>query len=90
MTHEQFMEKCRKDHPGDYGMCPPPTDAQTALNTLIEHFLGEGWCVTMPLGVKQVNTQAVCEILAAYPESVPLRKRLAKTLRAVAGFLDKQ
>lgn len=51
----------------DYGVCPPPIEAQTGLDILINHFLGDDWCVSFPIGAKQVNTEAVLEILERFP-----------------------
>ena len=51
----------------DCGICPPPIEAQTGLNVLISHFLGDDWYVSLPLGTKQVNTEAVLEILERFP-----------------------
>ena len=51
----------------DYGMCPPPIEAQTGLDILINHFLGDDWCVSFAIGAKQVNTEAVLEILKRFP-----------------------
>lgn len=78
MTPEKFLKQCREKHPEDYGMCAPPTEAQTGLNILIEHFLGENWYSTMPMSAEQINTQAICEILEKYPEKVSLKDRLYK------------
>lgn len=36
----------------DYGVCPPPIEAQTGLDILINHFLGDDWCVLFPIGAK--------------------------------------
>lgn len=52
----------------DYGVCPPPTEAQTGLNVLISHFLGDNWYASLPLGVEQVNTEAVLAILERFPD----------------------
>lgn len=43
-----------------------PLQAQEALNILIDHFLGEDWYVSDPLGPTQVNAIAVDEILSKY------------------------
>mgnify|MGYP001451354908 CR=1 FL=1 len=50
----------------DYGMCPPPMKAQTALNELCRYFLGENWYVALPLSQEQVNTEIVYEIESKY------------------------
>lgn len=45
---------------------PVSTDPQEALQILCDLFLGEKWYVGFPLGVKQVNTLIVDEILYKY------------------------
>jgi hypothetical protein len=64
----------------DYGICPPPTDAQTGLNVLIEYFLGSDWYVPLPLSTEQVNTEAICLILSLYNKNgrIKLWKRIKK------------
>ena len=52
----------------DYGICPPPIEAQIGLNVLINHFLGDNWYASLPLGVEQVNTEAVLAILERFPD----------------------
>jgi hypothetical protein len=56
------------------GIFLPPTDAQTALNIIIEYYLGEDWYVNDPVGQEQVNTESVLSIIDRYPKS--LFKRL--------------
>lgn len=51
---------------GDYGICPPPMDAQVALKEIARHLLGENWCVTMPISQEQVNTEIVYAIESRY------------------------
>lgn len=63
MTPKEFEELTYKNSREDYGLCPPPTDAQEGLNILINHFLGELWYVTLPLNTEQTNTEAIYEIL---------------------------
>lgn len=79
MTAEQFIkerqEKAKKEGK-DYGICLPPTEAQEAVNILIEHFLGKGWYTTLSMNAAQVNTQAVYEILDKYPEKKTFREHL--------------
>lgn len=83
ITPKEFLDKQHREHPGDYGICPPPTPAQEAVNTLIEHFLGKGWYSTMPMGAEQVNTQAVCEILDEYPGYLEKDERKARLLNII-------
>lgn len=54
----------------------PPLEPQIALNILIEHFLGKDWYTPNPIGVKQVNAEAVYEILGRYPKKRNLIERL--------------
>lgn len=65
----------------DDEMCPPPLEAQEGLNTLINHFLGKDWCVTLPIGQKQVNSEAVYQILKLYPERQTFKEWLKKFFR---------
>lgn len=51
---------------GDYGLCPPPMDAQVAVNELCRYFLGEDWYVIMPISTKQANTEIVYAIESKY------------------------
>lgn len=67
MTPEDFITFVSEKDDTDYGICPAPVDAQTGLNILIDHFLGEGWYVSMPICQEQVNTEAIYEILKKYP-----------------------
>lgn len=46
----------------DYGIFPPPMDAQTAVDELCRYFLGEDWYSVNPLGAEQINTEIVYEI----------------------------
>ena len=65
MKAEEFLARIRNDP--EENIFPKGTDAQEALNILIEHFLGNDWYVVDPLGVSQVNSVAVVEILQKYP-----------------------
>ena len=68
MDSEKFVKMVHENANFDYGICPPPIDAQYGLNILIKHFLGPDWYVIMPLCQRQVNTEAVYAILKKYPE----------------------
>jgi hypothetical protein len=68
MDSEKFKKIILEKSDKDYGLCPPPIDAQYGLNILVEHFLGRNWYVTMPISQKQVNAEAIYEILRKYPE----------------------
>ena len=52
--------------PGDYGIFPPPMDAQVALNELCRFFLGDDWYCVLPIHTGQVNTEIVYEIESKY------------------------
>lgn len=47
----------------DCGILSPPTDAQEAMNLLIEFFLGKNWYVAYSCGAEQVNTEALFAIM---------------------------
>lgn len=66
MNAETFRQNLLKGDKNNYGICPPPLEAQKGLDILIEHFLGKDWCVTLPLHQDQVNSEAVYEILLRY------------------------
>lgn len=51
---------------GDYGIMPPPMDAQVALNELCRYFLGEDWYTVNPVSQEQVNTEIVGAIETLY------------------------
>lgn len=70
MTGEEFYRK-RMDETKwpKNDLCDPPTDPRIAMHILIDHFLGEDWCVAMPEGDDQVITVAVAEILNKYPKN---------------------
>ena len=44
----------------------PPLDAQLAMEFLKDYLLGEDWYVVDPIGVEQVNTIIVDNILMEY------------------------
>ncbi|MBO5462202.1 MAG: hypothetical protein J6A49_02705 [Clostridia bacterium] len=48
----------------DCGMCDPPLEPQKALYFLKNYLLGEGWYITKPETIYQVNTAIVFEILS--------------------------
>jgi len=65
MNCEDFINKRRKldlNEDEDPTTCPNTT-AQEALDALREHFLGEDWFITDPVGGRQANTIIVYEIL---------------------------
>lgn len=46
----------------DYGIFPPPMNAQVALNELCRFLLGEDWHSANPVSQGQINTEIVYEI----------------------------
>lgn len=46
----------------DYGLFPPPMEAQVALDELCNFFLGKDWYVSVPMGKNQINHKIVYEI----------------------------
>lgn len=56
---ERLLKLCKK---GDYGMCPPPMDANVAINELADFFLGEDWYSSMPIGQEQIIAEIVYSI----------------------------
>jgi hypothetical protein len=62
-TRKRVLALCK---PGDFGICPPPLDAQVALNELCRYFLGDGWYASLPLPQEQVNTEIVFDIECLY------------------------
>ena len=82
MNSEAFKKTILENNDKDYGLCPPPINAQDGLNILIDHFLGEDWHVTMSMCQQQVNTEAIYEILKKYPKKksfVDLLKNIIKS-----------
>lgn len=66
-TNKEIAERILKlAGPGDYGMLPPPMDAQVALNELCRFFLGDDWYCVLPIHTGQVNTEIVYEIESKY------------------------
>ena len=70
MTGEEFYRKRMEETNWPRNdLCDPPTDPRMAMHILIDHLLGEDWCVAMPEGDDQVITVAVTEILNKYPKN---------------------
>lgn len=66
-TPKETMHRILKLTNGkDYGIFAPPMDAQTALNELCHHFLGEDWYSVNPVSQEQVNTEIVYAIERRY------------------------
>lgn len=69
-TDEQISERLLKlCEDGDYGLCPPPMDAKVAIVELSQFFLGEDWCVCMPLSPEQVISEIVYQIETKYKDA---------------------
>lgn len=51
---------------GEYGVLPPPIDAQVALDELCRFFLGNDWYTTNAICTTQVNTEILYEIECKY------------------------
>jgi hypothetical protein len=68
MNSEDFKNNILNKSKVDYGICPPPTNAQEGLKILIDHFLGEDWYVSLSISQEQVNTEAIYQILRKYPK----------------------
>lgn len=66
---------------------PIATEPQEALQILCDLFLGEKWYVGFPLGVKQVNTLIVDEILYKY--SHQYKKEVKKYAKEVKNRRNK-
>ena len=79
MNAEEFKKQLLNDSK-DYGLCPPPTNAQDGLNILIDHFLGEDWYSTMPMSQEQVNSEAIYEILQKTSKNKTI-KFMGKTIQ---------
>lgn len=70
-TNEEIAERISKlAKPGDYGIFPPPMEAQVAVNELCRFFLGENWYSINPLCNEQINTEIVYEIECNYKQKV--------------------
>jgi hypothetical protein len=65
---EKFAVDLLESDPTDYGLCPPPLNAQKGLDILIKHFLGSDWYTAMPMCTEQVNAEAVYCILLSHGE----------------------
>lgn len=52
-------------YPGEYGIFPPPMNAQVAVNELCRFFLGEDYW-TIVNNTEQANTEIVFEIETKY------------------------
>ena len=73
---------------GDYGLCPPPIEAQEGLNVLIDYFLGEDWYVTMPVSQEQCNTEAIHSILSLYRTKHHAKKNILDNSLGMNKFCE--
>ena len=80
MTPEEFGQFLRERTDEDYDLMPPPCDAQTGLNILIRHFLGEKWYCMLPVHQEQINTEAISEILMKFPNGEQKKERRKKKI----------
>lgn len=62
MTPKEFKDYIHKD-----GVYPSEVDAQTGLNILKYHFLGNHWYAKHSKSDEQVNSEFIYEILVNYP-----------------------
>ena len=49
-----------------YGILPAPLPAQEAINILCDYLLGDDWYCNVSMGVEQINTVIVEQILDKY------------------------
>lgn len=83
MTTNEFSEiltKKRKEMGWEENIFPPPTSDAEGLDILIKHFLGDKWYVINPISHEQVNTEAIWEILAKYPNGKQKREKRKKKI----------
>lgn len=74
MFNDKDIERLRSLTDGkDYGIFPPPMDAQVAMNELWRYFFGDEYVSTCSISNTQVNTIIVEEI-----ERLCHRKRFRK------------
>lgn len=56
---ERLLKLCKE---GDYGICPPPMEANVALNELRDFFLGKDWYSSFADGSKPTFSEIVYQI----------------------------
>jgi hypothetical protein len=76
MDAKEFSKKIFSESDTDYGILPPPTDAQKGLNVLIDHFLGEDWYAAVSMHQEQINSEAIYMILMNNPRRKPFKTRI--------------
>lgn len=72
----------------DYGLYPPPMDAQAALTELQKHLLGEDWYIVDPMCNRQANAIIVAEIERRYRRVKPKRTLRQKLILLLGGKLE--
>lgn len=83
MTIEKFLDFLEKEimtEEDKENIFIPPLEPQIVLNILKDHFLGEDWYTVNPVGVKQVNTEMVYNILEKYPRPCKKKNSIIKRL----------
>ena len=70
-----FTEWLNDEWCKDEDICPPPLDAQRAIDFLKDYLLGENWCSTMPMSTEQINTEIVYKILCRYSKKYRKERR---------------
>lgn len=83
MTPEEFLDFLEKEimtEEDRENIFMPPLEPQIALNILKDHFLEENWYTVNPVGVKQVNTEVVYNILERYPRAFKRKNGVIKRL----------
>lgn len=65
---DHILSLCDQEYIKKYpdSMCPPPMDAQVALDELRRYFLGDDWYTTWPVPSIQVNAEIVAAIEQQY------------------------
>lgn len=58
---ERLLKLCKE---GDYGICPPPMDANVALDELRDFFLGKDWYSSFGVGNEPSISEIVYQIKA--------------------------
>ena len=62
-VRERLLKLCKE---GDYGMCPPPMEANVAISELRDFFLGQDWYASFPIAHKPSISETVYQIKKKY------------------------
>lgn len=81
-----FLEKKIMTEEDKENIFMPPLEPQVALNILRDHFLGQDWYTVNPVGVKQVNTEIVYDILKKYPANRSNKKGIFGKIKNIMKF----